>query len=91
MQNMNDKTIDIQLSKDEALVLFEFLSRFDEILSRFDEIETLSIDKGEEVALWHLHGHLEAILVEPFQSTYMEDIKSARERLRIKFDGIDTT
>jgi hypothetical protein len=82
---MDDKTIDIQLSKDEALVLFEFLSRF-------DEIETLNIiDKGEEVALWRLHGHLETILVEPFQSTYMEDIKSTRERLRIKGYGIDTT
>ena len=54
--------IEIRLTGDEALVIFEFLARF-------DESQTLKIiDQAEERALWNLHALLEKKLVEPFKA-----------------------
>lgn len=68
--------IEIKLTGDEALVLFEFLSRFDE--SQALEI----VDQSEERVLWNLHGDLQKKLVEPFKSDYRDLLRSARNRLR---------
>ena len=52
--------VDIKLTKDEALVLFDFLSRF-------SNQEKLSIqDQAEERALWNLTSLFEKSLAEPF-------------------------
>jgi hypothetical protein len=68
--------VDIKLTKDEALVLFEFLSRFS------DE-DRLSIkDQAEQRALWNLTCLFEKALVEPFSENWPEIISSARKRLR---------
>lgn len=77
---MSDK-INISLNKDEALVLFEFLSRFSESDSKLT-IE----DQAEERVLWNLCCDLEKILVEPFQENCDELLNQARERVRDKND-----
>ena len=70
--------IDIQISKDEAIVLFEFLSRF-------SEKDKLKIEhQAEQRALWNLTCVFEKILAEPFREDYLEILKEARERLKDK-------
>lgn len=73
---MSNENVQIEITKDEALVLFEFLSRFSETATF--EIE----DQAEERALWNLTCVLEKILVEPFHPDYLDIIKAARDRLR---------
>lgn len=66
----------LELSGDEALVLFEFLARFD------DE-DTLALeDQAEERALWNLHCLLQKQLVEIFDPNYKALLAAARGRLR---------
>lgn len=68
--------VEIKLTKDEALVLFEFLSRFS------DE-ERLSIeDQAEQRALWNLTCLFEKALAEPFSGDWPQIIQAARDRLR---------
>lgn len=68
--------VELKVTKDEALVLFE-------LLSRFSEEEKLSIqDQAEKRALWNLTGALEKALTEPFSSNWSELIEAARGRLR---------
>jgi len=68
--------VEIKISKNEAIVLFEFLSRF-------SEKDILGIeDQSEARVLWNLLGVLEKELVEPLQGNYLELIKSARNELR---------
>ena len=66
----------IELTNDEALVLFG-------LLHRFDDTGTLSIlDQAEERALWNLQGCLEKRLVEIFDPNYNALLNAARSRLR---------
>ena len=70
------ENVKIELTKDEALVLFEFLARF-------EESELLQIiDPAEERALWNIHSLLQKQLVMPFSSEYRSLLKIARNRLR---------
>jgi len=68
--------IDVRLTPDEALVLFEFLSRYCER----DELRVE--DEAEQRALWNLCGLLAKQSVEPFEPDYRELLQSARNRLR---------
>ena len=70
--------IQINLSRDEAVILFEFLSRFsnEEIL----EIE----DQAESRVLWNILCDLEKVLTEPFSEKYTEILETAREKIRDK-------
>lgn len=73
---ITDETATITMTRSEALVLFEFLSRF-------DEDEQLDIrDKAEELVLWHVHGAFERVLVEPFAADYCKRLETARETVR---------
>jgi hypothetical protein len=66
----------IELTGDEALVLFE-------LLSRYYSSDSLSIeDQAERRTLWNLHCQLEKQLVEPFQPDYGALLRQARDRLR---------
>jgi hypothetical protein len=66
----------LDLTSDEALVLFEFLSRF-------NDSDKLSLeDPAEQRALEHLHCLLEKQLVEPIDPNYQELLRQARDRLR---------
>lgn len=71
---MNGKKVNIQLTQEEAIVLFEFLSRFNEIddSSRFE-------DQSEQRVLWDIECVLEKELSEPFQADFLEIVKKARE------------
>lgn len=69
----------IELTNDQALVLFEWLARL-------DEQEALPVvDPAEEQVLWSLHGQLEKALSEPFRSNYRELVEQARERVKASF------
>ncbi len=74
---MSSKHVDIPLTKDEAIVLFEFLARFKESngLHRFE-------DQAEERVLWTIESVLEKELSEPFRADYQEIVKKARENVR---------
>ena len=65
----------IQLTSDQALVLFEFLARFDQ-----DERLVIE-DPAEERVLWCVTGQLEKALVEPFDPAYRELLAAARARV----------
>lgn len=69
--------ITIKLSKDEALVLFDFLSRIND-----KELKEIFEDQAEQKALWILEGHLEKQLVEPFKPEYEDIISEARNKIR---------
>jgi hypothetical protein len=64
------------LSADEALVLFEFLSRYS------DSDELTIVDQAEQRALWNVCCSLESELAEPFSDRYGELLEAARGRLR---------
>ena len=74
---MNSKNVNIQLTKDEAIVLFEFLGRFNERTDS-DRFE----DQSEERVLCDIECILEKELSEPFQADYQEIVKRARINVR---------
>lgn len=69
--------VNIEVTKDEALVFFDFLSRLNE-----KEPVDLFEDQAEQKVLWIIEGLLEKELVEPFKPDYKEIIRQARDRLR---------
>jgi len=71
----------IELSDDEALVLFELLHDY----GTRDEGRSLSIrHPAERNALWALECALEKQLVAPFQEDYDRQLQGARERVEAK-------
>jgi len=72
-----DKSLNLTISKDEALVLFDFLERFNET-----EQSEVFEDQAEQKTLWILEGQLEKQLVEPFNPDYKDIIKEARNKIR---------
>lgn len=73
----NEKVV-IELSCADALVLFEFLSRF----SNDDKLEIK--DQAEKRVLWDMCCDLETALVEPFRSDYTGLLQKARDVVRDK-------
>lgn len=71
----------LELSDDEALVLFECLARLDEGAALPLE------DEAERYVLWRLEGQLEKALVEPFRPDYVALLEGARRRVREAFGG----
>lgn len=67
----------IKLDKDEALVLFDFLSRVNN-----KDLKEIFEDQAELKTLWILEGQLEKQLVEPFKPEYTDIIRDARNRIR---------
>ena len=72
---MDGTTVDLALSRDEALVLFEMLFRYEQqgLLPKRNETENQ--------VLWNLMVCLEESLREPFGAEYEELFLQARERL----------
>ena len=68
--------VHITLTADEALVLFELLSRY----SDSDQLNI--IDQAEQRALWNLCCILEKKSVAPFNMEYGQALSEARTRLR---------
>lgn len=70
------ESVIVSLSEDEALVLYEFLTRFD---TRGDlRVE----DQAEERVLWDLLCLLEQQLVPPLRHDYAALLATARARVR---------
>ncbi|MBA4242157.1 MAG: hypothetical protein C0448_15640 [Sphingobacteriaceae bacterium] len=72
-----DKNIKIELTKDEAIVLFDFLSRFNAI-----ENNNVFEDQAEQQTLWSIEGQLEKTLTEPLTPNYSDIVKQARDKIR---------
>ena len=68
-------TLKLELTNDEALVLFEYLQRYVET-GKLD-----FIDQAEQRALWNLGALLEKELF-PLPENYAAALGSARNRLR---------
>lgn len=69
----------LDLTDDQALVLFEWLARL-------DAAEAFPVeDPAEEQVLWCLHGQLEKVLSEPFRADYRELVEQARARVKASF------
>ena len=68
--------VTLQLSRDEAVVLFDWLARFNaQEGKRFE-------DQSEQRVLWNLEASLESVLAEPFKPDYEQILAAARSRLR---------
>ncbi len=66
----------LELSKEQALVFYEWLSKFNGAEGRqFD-------DQAEERVLWDIEAMLESTLVEPFDPRYEELVANARQAVR---------
>jgi hypothetical protein len=77
---MNDQqNITLTVSKDEALVLFEFLARFNQY-----EHPDIFEDQVEQKVLWIIEVQLEKQLVEPFNPDYKDHIRKIKDKLRDK-------
>jgi len=65
--------VTIELTGDEALVLFEWLA----------DLDTAKLDVGEaeERVLWRIEAALEKSVVEPFATDYAELVEQARRRI----------
>lgn len=68
--------ITVELSRQEALVLFEYLRRCD------DNGEHVFADQAEQRVLWNLECVLQPQLVEVFAPNYGELLKAAWDELR---------
>lgn len=71
--------MNISLTSDEALVLFEWLTRFDKADDEF-------ADQAEQRVLWDLEAQLESSLVAPLRPDYDAVLAAARDRIR---DAVD--
>lgn len=68
--------VTIELTGDEALVLFDWITRFTEREDK--EFE----DQAEEKVLWQIEAVLEKVLVEPFKPDYDRLLAAARAKVR---------
>ncbi len=71
-----NKNITLSLTKEEAIVLFEFVSRF-------TQRGSLTIQHlAEEKVLWNICADLEKILTEPFQLNWSEILQHAQNTIK---------
>ena len=70
----------LKLTNEEALVLFDWISRFNE------DDKNVFQDQAEQRVLWDIEAMLENQLVEPLDENYNELLKSARDKVRDQED-----
>ena len=68
--------VSFTLSRDEAIVLLDWLRRFNSVTGHGFE------DQAEQRVLWNLESSLEALLAEPFKADYDKLLAAARSRVR---------
>lgn len=73
---MTGERVVIQLTQDEALVLFEWL----DVLNQRDDISF--VDQAEQRVLWDIQAALEGALVQPLAGDYIIQVAEARDRVR---------
>ncbi len=74
--SLHPQPVPIELTREEAIVLFELTTRF----SDTNRLEIL--DQSEQRALWNLCCLLEKVLVEPLDARYPDLLEQARQVLR---------
>ena len=67
--------VSVELSPDEGLVLFEWLS------TRTDKNDFPFEHVAEQRIVWDLTASLDSVLAEPFQPDYSDRLKAARGRV----------
>ncbi len=75
------ENITITISKDEALVLFEFFARFD------DSNDFTLRHTAEYLAFTRMSAQLDKAFIEPFQPEYSELLRAARDRVAAGYEG----
>jgi len=73
---MAEEKFRLELSREEALVFFEWLTRFNKSEDKSFE------DQAEQRVLWDIEGMLESTLAEPFDPKYSDLLAQARARVR---------
>jgi hypothetical protein len=73
---MQSKRVKIELTSDEALMLYDWLTRFNQ------RADTDFADQAEERVLFDLEAMLEKVLVAPLQSDYADLLVQARSHVR---------
>ena len=68
--------VELQLTRDEAIVLFEYLRRCE------DDNSLVFVDQAEERALWNLELLIHMQMFEHLDPRYGELLQEARDRLR---------
>ena len=68
--------VQVSLTPDEAIVLFEFVRRYS------DTGSLTIVDQAEQRALWNLCCVFERGLLAPFEGDYLDLLQQARDRLR---------
>ena len=74
--------IQVELSRDEALVLFELPARFEEA----SELKLKS--NAEFIAVSAIATRLQSVLVEPFDPDYKNIVAEASARLEVGYEGL---
>jgi hypothetical protein len=82
LSHQMSENINITLSPDEALVLFDFFSRFCD-----DDDDFTLRHTAEYLAFMRISAQLDKALVEPFQPQYLELLRAARDRIAAGFEG----
>ena len=73
--NTTDETIQLTLSRPQAVVLFEWLTNQ-------DESDTFKYDHdAEQRVVWKMQAQLETTLVEPFHKDYLSKLEQARNEV----------
>ncbi|MES2930367.1 MAG: hypothetical protein V4665_01100 [Patescibacteria group bacterium] len=75
----DNKNIFLKLSSNEALVLLEWLTKFNQ-----KEHPLLFEDQAEERILFDIESSLEKIVSETFEGNYFENLSRARQEIRDK-------
>ena len=73
---MPDEKVHFELTRDEAIVFFDWLVRLNQATDQ------KFADEAEQRVLWDLEATLESELAEPFASNYDELLAAARSRIR---------
>jgi hypothetical protein len=73
---MEQRKVTLELSREQALVFFEWLSNFKATEGRRFE------DQAEERVPWDIEAMVESTLVEPFDARYEELLVKARAAIR---------
>lgn len=71
--------VNLALTSDQALVLFEWVARFNETSHEF-------ADQAEQRVLWDIEAMLESALLVPLSPDYKKLVQEARTRLRDSSD-----
>ena len=78
---MSTNKIKIELNEQEALVLYDWLVRFNE------SQDASFVDQAEERVLFDLESVLEKILVAPLKSNYTSLLAAARSKVRDEIES----